>query len=210
VSASGVVEEAIVQNAGTLWFSAARGDIPGPESPLVSVVVVRSDTITKHPDDAEAMRAAPSEALDAVRNDHAATGRLLKEAYFPKLNPAMWDIVWNTASGGYPASLAFPRGAYEYWICNDPKGLEGFRNVDYARIVYAPAQSPQYLGAEVLTGSRARRSERRRQSGYAPGRVAAVDPKRTMSHAFSQSECCVPISDDEAGLNIVKKYPKAP
>jgi NitT/TauT family transport system substrate-binding protein len=142
VSASGVVEQAIAQNAGILWFSAARGDIPVPESPLVSVIVTRTDTIARHRDHVDALLAALSGALNAVRNEHTATGQLLKEAYFQKLDPAVWDMVWNAATLAYPPNLMFPRAAYDYWIANDPKGADSFRNLNYQQIVYAPAQSP--------------------------------------------------------------------
>jgi NitT/TauT family transport system substrate-binding protein len=141
-SASGVVEQAIAMKAGTLWFSGARGDIPGAESSMVSVVVARADTIEKHPEDVEALLAAMTEALDAIRNDHAETGRLLKAAYFTGLGPQLWDLVWNGATAAYPATLAFTRRSFDYWIANDPKGAESYRNVDYRTITYGPAQAP--------------------------------------------------------------------
>jgi 3-oxoacyl-[acyl-carrier-protein] synthase III len=50
-------------------------------------------------------------ALDAVRNEHTATGRLLKAAYFQKLNPVVWDMVWDAATVAYPPNLVFPRAA---------------------------------------------------------------------------------------------------
>jgi NitT/TauT family transport system substrate-binding protein len=142
VSASGVVEEAIALKAGTLWFSGARGDFPGTENTTVAVFIARADTIEKHRADVDALRAALTDALNALGKDHAATGRVLYDAYFRKLNPAVWDLAWGTASAAYSPGLKFTRRAYDYWIANDPKGPDSYKNVDYNRIVYAPAQSP--------------------------------------------------------------------
>ena len=111
-----------------------------PKANQISVVVARSDTLEKRREDVEALWAALTEALDAVRNDHAETGRLLKAAYFQNLDQGVWDLAWNAATAAYPATLGFPRQAYEYWIENDPKGAESYRNVDYRQITYGPAQ----------------------------------------------------------------------
>jgi NitT/TauT family transport system substrate-binding protein len=140
VSASGVVEQAISLNAGQLWFSGARGDIPGGESSVVCVVVVRSDTVEKNPKMVEEFRAAMGEALKAMREDRVASGRILKEKYFAKMDPKVWDTVWNNANDAYPSGLTFTRDAYDFWLSVDPKGADSYRNVDYTKITYAAAQ----------------------------------------------------------------------
>ena len=141
VSASGVVEQAIGLNAATMWFSGARGDIPGSENSMVNVVVTRSDMIEKRPADVEAYLAALKDALNAVRNDHAATGRTLKAEYFQKFDPALWEMVWSGSTGGYPPSLTFTKEAFDFWIGNDPKGAASYKDIDYKKVVYGPSQS---------------------------------------------------------------------
>jgi len=141
VSASGVVEQAIQMDSGTLWFSGARGDIPGSDASVVCVIVARSDTIEKNRAEVEAFRAALADALNAVRDDREATGRILKEKYFPKLEPALWEMVWGGATAAYPSNLAFTQNAFKFWIGEDPKGADSFKNVDYKKITYAPAQA---------------------------------------------------------------------
>ena len=142
VSASGVVEEAITMGSGTLWFSGARGDIPGTEAAMVCVVIARSDTIEKHPEEVAAIRAALADALAAVRDDRAATGAVLKAKYFDKLDPAVWDLVWGGATAAYPPSLAFTRASFDFWVANEPKGPDYYKNVDYSKITLAAAQAP--------------------------------------------------------------------
>ena len=44
-TASGLVEQALALNAGTVWFSGARGDIPGAEKSVVALAVTRPDVI---------------------------------------------------------------------------------------------------------------------------------------------------------------------
>jgi NitT/TauT family transport system substrate-binding protein len=87
------------------------------------------------------MRAALGDALQAVNNDHAATGRTLKDQFFPKLDPAVWDLAWNAATASYPSTLVFPRTAYDYWIANDPAGADSYKDVDYKQATYDPAQA---------------------------------------------------------------------
>lgn len=141
VSASGVVEQAIGLNAATMWFSASRGDIPGSESAIVCVVVVRSDTLEKNKAEVAAYLAALQESMTAIRGDHKATGTILKAKFFPKMDQTIWDLAWDQANEGYPKTLAFPKAAFDYWVQNDPKGPDSFKNVDYAKIVYGPAQA---------------------------------------------------------------------
>lgn len=142
VSASGVVEQAIGIGAGTMWFSGARGDIPGQDATMVCVIIARSDTVEKQPELVKAYLASLQDALDMINNRHDEAGAALKAAYFQKFDPALWQMVWGTAKAAYPSNLAFTRRAFDYWIANDSKGAGSYKNVDYAKITYAPAQSP--------------------------------------------------------------------
>ncbi len=139
--ASPIVDFAIAKGVAKLWISGPRGDVPGANNVKTCVVVARADTLEKRRDDVDALRAALSDALAAVRNEHAATGRTLHGTYFPKLDPAVWATAWDGASAAYPASLAFTRQAFDYWIANDPKGADSYKDVDYTRITYAAAQT---------------------------------------------------------------------
>jgi NitT/TauT family transport system substrate-binding protein len=139
--ASPIPEQAIARHVGTLWFSAPRGDVPGSDNVKMAVIIARADTVEKKRADVDALRAALTDALHAVRDDHQATGQLLHETYFPHLDPAVWSAAWNAATAAYPSSLAFPHTAYEYWIGIDSKGAESYNNVDYREVVYDPAQS---------------------------------------------------------------------
>lgn len=140
VSASGIVEQAISLNAGELWFSGARGDIPGGEASVVAVVVVRSDTLAKSPELVEAYKAAYNDALKALRDDRAETGRLLHEQYFSKMDAKVWEMVWNNAAEAYPRSMGFSKEAFDFWLSIDPKGPASYSGIDYSKVTYATAQ----------------------------------------------------------------------
>ena len=140
--ASGVVELAVADKEASIWISGPAGDIPGSEDVKTCVIIVRADMAEKRPADIEAFRAGLQAALKAIDTDHAATGRTLHDTFFPKLNPEVWNLAWNGATKSYPPNLAFTRAAYDYWIANDPKGAASYKDVDYAKITYAPAQSP--------------------------------------------------------------------
>jgi NitT/TauT family transport system substrate-binding protein len=141
VSASGVVEQALSLDAGDVWFSAARGDIPGGETSVVVVIVARSDTVEKNPELVEAYRAAMSDSLKAVNEDHAETGRILREQFFSKMDAKVWDTVWNNAIAAFPKEVTFSKEAFDFWIGIDPKGPASFANVDYAKITLPAAQT---------------------------------------------------------------------
>jgi NitT/TauT family transport system substrate-binding protein len=141
VSASGVVEQALTLNAGQILFSGARGDIPGGESSVIVVIVARSDTVEKYPEIVKAYRAAMSDSLKAVNEDHAETGRILRDKYFAKMDPKVWESVWNNATEAFPADVTFSKEAFDFWIGIDPKGPGSFSNVDYAKITIPEAQT---------------------------------------------------------------------
>ena len=139
--ASPIVQQAIAKHVASVWISAPRGDIPGSDAVKTCVVVARADTVETHPKDVEALRAALADALGSVRTDHAAVGETLHRTYFPKLDPVVWSDAWDGATNAYPINLAFTREAYQYWIGNDPKGPDSYKDVDYKQVTYAPAQS---------------------------------------------------------------------
>jgi NitT/TauT family transport system substrate-binding protein len=140
VSASGVVEQAISLNAGQLWFNGARGDIPGAENSVVLVIVATTETVEKHPELVDAYRAALADSLKALRDDRDEVGKILREQYFNKMDGAIWDTVWASGTKAYPATPTFTRAAFDFWVANDAKGPESYKDVDYAKIVYGPAQ----------------------------------------------------------------------
>jgi len=135
-TASGVAEQALGLNAGKVWFSGARGDIPGAEKSIVALAVTRPDVIEKNPETVEAFRASLVDALMAINEDHAATGKVLQEKYFQKFDPALWDVVWGGATAAFPSDLVFGRQAFQFWITIDPKGAESYKDVDYDKIIH--------------------------------------------------------------------------
>jgi NitT/TauT family transport system substrate-binding protein len=139
--ASPLVEYAIARGVGHVWISGPRGDIPGSENIKTSLIVVRGDMLEGNRAQVDALRAALTDALQAVRSERDATGQRLHEMYFANLESGVWETAWNATTTAYPANLAFTREAYNYWITNDPRGAESYSNVDYAQITYAPAQS---------------------------------------------------------------------
>ena len=139
--ASGIVEQSVTNGVGTVWISGPRADIPGSADMKTSVIFARKDTIEQNGANVDALRSALTDALSAVHDDHAATGRILHEKYFPKIDPAVWEVAWNASTAGYPSTLAFTREAYQYWIDNDPKGPESYQHVNYEEVTYAPAQA---------------------------------------------------------------------
>jgi NitT/TauT family transport system substrate-binding protein len=142
VTASGVVEQAIGLKAATLWFSGPRGDLAGKFDTLTNVVITRPDTLEKRPELVRAYLAALQDSLNALHNDREASGAALKTQFFPKLDPQLWDLVWSLATKAYPNTMVFPRSTFNYWLDIDPKGAASFKNVDYDKIVYKPAQAP--------------------------------------------------------------------
>ncbi|MGH6949882.1 MAG: ABC transporter substrate-binding protein, partial [Vitreimonas sp.] len=105
------------------------------------LIVARAETLEKNRVQVDALRAALTDALRAVQSERVAMGQKLHEMYFANLEGGVWETAWNATTTAYPANLAFTRQAYDYWIANDPKGAESYKNVDYTQITYARAQS---------------------------------------------------------------------
>jgi NitT/TauT family transport system substrate-binding protein len=134
--ASPLVELAIARKVGQVWISGPRGDVPGSENIKTGVIVARTETIEKNGEQIETLLAALTDALNAVKNDPAATGQRLHKMYFANLEAGIWDAAWNANTTAYPENLVFTREAYDYWTTNDPKGAQSYSNVDYSKIIY--------------------------------------------------------------------------
>jgi NitT/TauT family transport system substrate-binding protein len=139
--ASPLVELAIARGVGQVWISGPRGDVPGSENIKTGCIVVRTETLQKNSKEVDALRAALTDALGAIRKEPDAIGKKLHKMYFSNLDENVWTTAWNANTTAYPANVAFPREAFDYWIANDPKGPDSYKNVDYQQIIYAPAQS---------------------------------------------------------------------
>lgn len=140
VSASGVVEQALTLDAGQVWFSGARGDFQDAESPVVSLIVARSDTVENNPKLVDDFRAAMEDTLRSLNEDREENGRVLREQFFSQLDQKVWDTIWGNAVDAYPERFEFTRGSYEFWINVDPKGRESYAAVDYATITHPAAR----------------------------------------------------------------------
>jgi NitT/TauT family transport system substrate-binding protein len=138
--ASPLVEMAIARSVGQVWISGPRGDVPGSENIKTGCIVARTETLEKNRLQVDALRAALTDALRAVQDDPVGTGKRLHDMYFSNLEASIWDTAWNATTTAYPSNLSFPREAYDYWITNDPKGAESYKNVDYTKIIYDQAQ----------------------------------------------------------------------
>lgn len=83
-----------------MWISNPRGDIPGSEDVKTSLIFARSETIEKKRADVDALRAALTDALRNVQDDHAATGQTLRAKNFPELDPAVLGPGLEDGHGG--------------------------------------------------------------------------------------------------------------
>ena len=141
VSATSVVEQAVTLGSATPWINGASGEIPGSEAEVVAITIARRDTVEKNPDLVKRYLAGMQDSLDALNNNRDATGKVLREVYFNKLDPVVWDLVWGGLQNGFPKKLIFSKETFDYWTTNDPKGKDSYKDVDYKKIVYGPAQS---------------------------------------------------------------------
>lgn len=140
-TASGIVEQAMSLGVGSLWFSGARGDIPGSDKTQVAVMVTRGELADREPAYVETMRSAINDTLSFLNTDRAAAGKIIHEQYLNKIDPAIWSLVWDNAKAAYPGKLTFPRGTYTFWTAADPKGAESYNQIDYRKITFPAAQA---------------------------------------------------------------------
>jgi NitT/TauT family transport system substrate-binding protein len=139
--ASPLVEFAIARGVGQVWI----GEVHPAQ------LLARSGAFALHcaerigqcREQSVDLFAIPFECLrtrdDQRRLDVVGAGNVAARAR--DLESGVWEKAWNATTTAYPANLAFTRQAYDYWIANDPRGAESYKNVDYARITYDRAQS---------------------------------------------------------------------
>jgi NitT/TauT family transport system substrate-binding protein len=140
VSAAGIVEQAVSLGSANMWFSGGAGELPGSDDEVVAVVIARTETVEKDKPIVDAVRAALQDALDILNKDRAKAEPVLRKDYFSKIDDTVWPLVWAGTTKGFPDKLTFSKAAFDYWVANDPKGADSYKDVDYRRITYAPAQ----------------------------------------------------------------------
>jgi NitT/TauT family transport system substrate-binding protein len=141
VSAAGIVEQAISLGSANMWFAGASGEFPSAEGEVVAVVITRPETIANNKDTLDAYLAALQDALDILNKDRDKAGPVLQKEHFSKITPEVWDLVWAGTKKGFPIKNNFPKAVFDYWVANDPKGADSYKDVVYERITYAPAQA---------------------------------------------------------------------
>lgn len=139
-TASGLVEQAIVNSGAEVWLSGPRGDVEATADVPVLAIVARTDWVEQNPDTADDFRAAMGDALQALTTDRDALDPILKSGYFPALDQGVWDLAWGESAGGYPDAPTFPRSSYDFWVDNDPEGPDSYQDVNYEDVTYGPAQ----------------------------------------------------------------------
>ncbi len=139
-TASGIVEQAIVNSGAAVWLSGPRGDIEETADVPVLAIVTRTDWVNENAETADKFRAAVADSLEALENDRDTLGPVLQSEYFPAVDGAVWDLVWSESAGGYPDTVSFPRSSFDFWVQNDPEGVAAYEDVNYEDVTYGAAQ----------------------------------------------------------------------
>ncbi|WP_037160415.1 ABC transporter substrate-binding protein [Rhodococcoides fascians] len=139
-TASGIVEQAIVNSGAVVWLSGPRGDIEATADVPVLAMVGRTDWVNENSETVDKFRDAMAESLDALESDRDVLGPVLKTEYFPALDQGVWDLAWEESAGGYPDAPTFPRSSYDFWVENDPEGVAAYEDVNYEDVTYGAAQ----------------------------------------------------------------------
>ncbi|TWH10296.1 NitT/TauT family transport system substrate-binding protein [Rhodococcus rhodochrous J45] len=139
-TSSGVVEQAIVNTDAVVWLSGPRGDVEATADVPVLAMVGRTDWVNENTDSVDKFREAMAESLELLRTDRDTLGPVLKDEYFSAMDQGVWDLAWSESAGGYPESPTFPRSSFDFWVENDPEGIEAYDDVTYEDVTYGPAQ----------------------------------------------------------------------
>jgi NitT/TauT family transport system substrate-binding protein len=140
VSASSIVEQAVSLGSANMWFAGGTGEIPGSETEMVAVVIARRETVEKSPDLVKAFLATMQDGLDALNTNREAMNAILYKEYFNKMDPAVWKMVMDSTTKGFPTSMKFTKAMYDGWTAIDPKGPDSYKDIDYKKITYGPNQ----------------------------------------------------------------------
>lgn len=100
----GTLSQLLVDGEGVRWISLARGDVAEYEGLPFVTVFARRDWAEANPATVSAVQAAYAVAIDALIDAPDASSAAIKSAYFPDMDPALWD------DGYSQAQQAFLRG----------------------------------------------------------------------------------------------------
>ncbi|MFA3894126.1 ABC transporter substrate-binding protein [Rhodococcus qingshengii] len=139
-TASGIVEQAIINSGAVVWISGPRGDIEATADVPVLAIVGRTDWVNENTETVDKFRDVMAESLNALETDRDTLGPILKAEYFPALDQGVWDLAWEESAGGYPDAPTFPRSSYDFWVENDPEGVAAYDDVNYEDVTYGAAQ----------------------------------------------------------------------
>lgn len=80
----------IQDGTGVRWISLARGDVEQYLGLPFTTVFARRDWVEKNPDLVQRVHDAYADAIALLKNDPDNSSKLIKDKYFPDMDPALW------------------------------------------------------------------------------------------------------------------------
>jgi ABC-type nitrate/sulfonate/bicarbonate transport system substrate-binding protein len=87
----GSLAPVVQDGTGVRWISLARGDVEQYLGLPFTSVFARRDWAEQHPELVQRIHDAYADAIAELKNDPENSSRLIREKYFPDLEPALWN-----------------------------------------------------------------------------------------------------------------------
>ena len=134
---TGVLEAAIANGTGDLWFSVAVDDVGPIKNTRGLSLFGRPDFVKGNEETVDKLRAALQEAAEKIAADPDEVSAKLKEKYFPDLDQKIWDLSWTNILPAFPTDGAFPKSSFDAFNKLAPEPY----TMTYDDVVYGPAQA---------------------------------------------------------------------
>jgi NitT/TauT family transport system substrate-binding protein len=134
---TGVIEAAIANGTGDLWFSVAADDVGPIKNTRGLSLFGRPDYVEGNTKTVDNLRAALMDAAEKIAADPDEVSVRLKEKYFPDLDQKIWDLSWKNILPAFPTDGTFPESSFDAFNQLAPEPY----TMSYEDLVYGPAQA---------------------------------------------------------------------
>jgi len=136
----GSLGQLIESGDGVRWISMAQGDIAELSTLPYVTVYARTEWVNANRELVTRIHAGYAEGIRRLQEDGAESSRLIKERFFPDMDPALWEDSFAHAQGAYIPGAAGTRFAWNQFL---DMQIESNPEKNYANAAFELALIPE-------------------------------------------------------------------
>ena len=108
----GVLEPNLSDGSAELWIDIPSGDLPDFKNAYQAVLITSEQTLQEQPGLVKSFLEGARAGSEAVENDAAAAETAVQNEFFPKLDPAAFELAWESANPAFVPNLEVTQEAW--------------------------------------------------------------------------------------------------